>query len=63
MGQAKGDQHSAYLDNWVVQKLRWYLFFDWIKKIKIFDFFYSTKNNMLISINIIKVNFLLISSV
>ena len=38
-------------------------FFDWIeKKIKYFDFFYSIKNNMLISINIIKLNLMITSS-
>ena len=38
-------------------KLRWYLFFSLIEKIKIFNFLYLTKSNILISINIIKVNF------
>ena len=34
-----------------------------IEKIKIFKFFYSIKSNLLILINIIKMNLLLISSV
>ena len=35
---------------------KWCLFFDWIKKVKIFSFFYLAKSNLLISINITKHN-------
>ena len=43
--------------------LRRCLFFDWIEKTKIFDFFYLLKNDLLISTNITKVNLLSISSI
>ena len=51
---------SAYYNRvyFVIEKLQLYCFFDWIKKVKIFDFFYSIKNNLLTSSNIIKVNML-----
>ena len=42
---------------------RWYLFFGWIKKTKIFGFCYSTKSNMMISTNITKMNLLSICSI
>ena len=38
----------------------WCLSFDRIKKVKIFDFQYLIKNKILISINIFKMNLLLI---
>ena len=38
---------------------KWCLFFGWLEKIKILDFFfYSIKSNLLLSIKIIKVNLL-----
>ena len=42
--------------------LRWCLFFGWIEKAKYFGFFYSVKSNSLTSINIIKLNLLIINS-
>ena len=41
--------------------LRWYLFFNWIEKVKIIYFFYSTKSNLLILTNITKINLLIIN--
>ena len=39
-------------------RFRWCLFFGWIEKTKIFDFFNLTKSNQLISINKTKLNLL-----
>ena len=58
----KGNKTINYWEKYLEYKLRWYLFFDWIKKVKILDFFFWPKRNMLISTNIIKVNLLLTSS-
>ena len=51
----------GYYSNKIWKWLRWYLFFGWIEKTKIFDFFYSAKSTLLMLTNITKVNLLSIN--